>query len=192
MEFKKCEHCGEKIHIRSKKCPFCNEVVEENPAPEEIIREDAPEINDVAEENKEDEFKENEFKENDMQDAINQFKKGDNEVKENINFVVGNGEPKDYVYKAEVRHSIEYVEPMSNWFKVFISALCTFPLIGQLLGSFLGVYFVTYEDTDRRGFGKALITLSIVMFFIYCAYLAQMMTLMQNLDLEALYNSLGK
>ena len=35
MEFKKCEHCGEQIHIRSKKCPFCNEVVEENPAPEE-------------------------------------------------------------------------------------------------------------------------------------------------------------
>ena len=32
MEFKKCEHCGEQIHIRSKKCPFCNEVVEENPA----------------------------------------------------------------------------------------------------------------------------------------------------------------
>lgn len=191
MEFKKCEHCGEQIHIRSKKCPFCNEVVEENPAPEEIIREDEPEINNAVEENKEDETRENETKEN-IQDAINEFKKGDNEIKENVNFVVGNGEPKDYVYKAEVRHSIEYVEPMSNWFKVFISALCTFPLIGQLLGSFLGVYFVTYEDTDRKGFGKALITLSIVMFFIYCAYLAQVMALMQNLDLEALYNSLGK
>ncbi len=187
MEFKKCEHCGEKIHIRSKKCPFCNEVVEENPAPEEIIREDAPEVNSMVEENKEEQVKEK-----DVQDAINEFKNGDNEIKENVNFVVGNGEPKDYVYKAEVRHSIEYVEPMSNWFKVFISALCTFPLIGQLLGSFLGVYFVTYEDTDRKGFGKALITLSIVMFFIYCAYLAQVMALMQNLDLDALYNSLGQ
>ncbi len=185
MEFKKCEHCGEKIHIRSKKCPFCNEIVEENPAPEEIIREDEPiEQNTVQNENPMGEMNEEE-----VQDAINEFKKT-NQVKENVNFVVGNGEPKDYVYKAEVRHSIEYVEPMSNWFKVFISALCTFPLIGQLVGSFMGVYFVTYEDSDRKGFGKALITLSIVMFFIYCAYISQLMSLIQGLDLEPLYNSL--
>lgn len=185
MEFKKCEHCGEKIHIRSKKCPFCNEIVEENPAPEEIIKEAEP----VNESFNETENNLGEVNESEVQDAINEFKKN-NEVKENVNFVVGNGEPKDYVYTAEVRHSIEYVEPMSNWLKVFISALCTFPLIGQLVGSFMGVYFVTYEDSDRKGFGKALITLSIVMFFIYCAYLSQVMVLMQGLDLESLYNSL--
>ena len=29
MNYKKCEHCGEEIHIRSKKCPFCNQLVAE-------------------------------------------------------------------------------------------------------------------------------------------------------------------
>ena len=39
MEFKKCEHCGEQIHIRSKKCPFCNEVVEETIDVDKIVKE---------------------------------------------------------------------------------------------------------------------------------------------------------
>ena len=37
MEYKKCEHCGEEIHIRSKKCPFCNKIVSEVP---EIVEEE--------------------------------------------------------------------------------------------------------------------------------------------------------
>lgn len=187
MEYKKCEHCGEQIHIRSKKCPFCNEIVEEVPEATNIVEnQEEMTVSEVTEntENVQD-------NQNDIKEALNEFKKS-NELKENINFSIGNEEPKDYVYKAEVRHSIEYVEPMSNWFKVFISALCTVPLIGQLVGSFMGVYFVTYEDTDRRAFGKALITLSIIMFFIYCAYIGQVMVLMENIDLEALYNSLGQ
>lgn len=187
MEYKKCEHCGEQIHIRSKKCPFCNEVVEEVPEAINIVPNEEEKLESDVTGN--DENVRNDA--NDIQDALNEFKKS-NELKENINFSVGNEEPKDYVYKAEVRHSIEYVEPMSNFFKVFISALCTVPLIGQLVGSFMGVYFVTYEDADRRGFGKALITLSIIMFFIYCAYIGQVMMLMENIDLDALYNALGQ
>jgi len=38
MRYKKCEHCGEEIHIRSKKCPFCNQAVAEV-SPEEIKEE---------------------------------------------------------------------------------------------------------------------------------------------------------
>ena len=184
MEYKKCEHCGEQIHIRSKKCPFCNEIVEEVPEVENII-----ENKEEVSENNEIENTQNDG--NNVEKSFEEFKKN-NELKEKIDFTVGNAEPKDYVYRAEVRHSIEYSEPMSNWGKVFISALCTFPVIGQLLGSFLGVYFVTYEDSDRKGFGKALITLSIVMFFIYCAYFGQLMMIMEGLDLDALYNAIGK
>ena len=189
MEFKKCEHCGEQIHIRSKKCPFCNEIVEEVPI---IIDEEVKEENNENLENVEKE--ENNVPETeavDVQEAINEFKKNGNS-KESVSFAVGQGEPKDYVYKAEVRHSIEYVEPMSNWTKVFLTALCTFPVIGQLVGSFTGVYFVSYEDADRKSFGKALIVLSIVMFFIYLSYVGQVMMLMENIDLDALYNAIGQ
>lgn len=190
MEFKKCEHCGEQIHIRSKKCPFCNEIVEEVPEKVEGVIND--ENNENIENTAEDVVNEEQHPEAvDVQEAINEFKKNGN-TKESISFAVGQGEPKDYVYKAEVRHSIEYVEPMSNWTKVFLTALCTFPIIGQLVGSFIGVYFVSYEDTDRKSFGKALIVLSIVMFFIYLSYVGQVMMLMENLDLEALYNAIGQ
>lgn len=188
MEYKKCEHCGEQIHIRSKKCPFCNEIVEEVP---EKLEEEVVETQENKEENIVEEQMLKNSNDNNSEDIIDEFNKT-NETKGNINFAVGNEEPKDYVYKAEVRHSLEYVEPMSNWVKVFISALCTIPIIGQLIGSFMGVYFVTYEDTDRRSFGKALITLSIVMFFIYCSYIGQLMMIMENIDLDALYNSLGQ
>ena len=190
MEYKKCEHCGEQIHIRSKKCPFCNEIVAEVPV--EV------EENLEAQENIEiEEYAENKINEQEgasetsTEEAFDEFKKN-NELKENVNFAVGNGEPKDYVYKAEVRHSIEYVRPMSNWYKVFISAFCTFPIFGQLIGSFLGVYYVTNEDNDRKGFGKALIVLSVVMFLVYLSYVSQVMVLMENMDIYSLYNAIGK
>lgn len=190
MEYKKCEHCGEQIHIRSKKCPFCNEVVAEVP----VEVEENVQTHDNIETDGNTETKVNEQEEvNEIstEGAFDEFKKN-SELKENINFAVGNGEPKDYVYKAEVRHSIEYVKPMSNWFKVFISAFCTFPIIGQLIGSFLGVYYVTNEDNDRKGFGKALIVLSVVMFLVYLSYISQVMIIMENIDMDSLYNAIGK
>ena len=190
MEYKKCEHCGEQIHIRSKKCPFCNEIVAE--IPEQVEEEIVESKNNIEEtEANQVETSETEAKEKTSEEFLDEFKKN-SELKENVNFAVGNSEPKDYVYKAEVRHSIEYVEPMSNWFKVFISALCTFPIFGQLIGSFLGVYYVTNEDNDRKSFGKALIVLSIVMFLTYVSYVSQVMSIMGNMDMEALYNSLLK
>ena len=134
MNYKKCEHCGEEIHIRSKKCPFCNQLVAEveEKTEEQIEKE---ENNEEIIENKE----QNEVELN-KSEEINEEESN----KTNINgapphlvdFIATDKEPKDYVYKAEVRHSLEYTNPISNMAKVFISALCTLPIIGQLIGYF--------------------------------------------------------
>ena len=140
MEYKKCEHCGEEIHIRSKKCPFCNQTVEEVPPQEEIKEEEV--VNEVTENQEEPENSEN-LEENEADNSRfrvedNTFKPEegttvywektnnkqyyDSENPSKFNFEVGpNGEPKDYIYRAEVRHSLEYTQPMSNMVKVFLS-----------------------------------------------------------------------
>jgi len=189
MEYKKCEHCGEEIHIRSKKCPFCNQAVKEV-EPKEVIE-------DVVEENPLDES-DGESKntwENSNEssnESINYEKNNMTTPPPHINFEVGaDGQPKDYIYKAEVRHSLEYTTPLSNMAKVFIAALCTLPIIGQVIGSFLGVFFSTYEDSDRRSFGRALIFLSVFMGVLYFAYIRWTMNLLGELNLDELYNSLG-
>lgn len=198
MDYKKCEHCGEEIHIRSKKCPFCNQTVAE--VPEETIKEEGT----LAEESKMEETKEevlqeykevenkkeDDFSENFDENIEKTFSTNFNNTQPRINLEVGaNGEPKDYVYKAEVRHSLAYTKPLSNLAKVFISALCTIPVIGQLIGIFLGVFFSTYDDTDKRSFGKALIYLSIFMFLLYSLYIKYAMELLGNMDVNSL---LGK
>ena len=40
-------------------------------------------------------------------------------------------------------------------------------MFGQLIGIFFGIFFSTYEDRDRKSFGKALIILSIITFMVY-------------------------
>jgi len=190
MEYKKCEHCGEEIHIRSKKCPFCNqtvaEVVPEEIKEEQIVEESIKEENTFLSNNDTSEGASN-FNNEDMN-----YEKNNITVPPHINFEVGeNGTPKDYVYKAEVRHSLEYTNQLSNMSKVFIAALCTLPIIGQLIGSFMGVFFITYEDSDRRSFGKALIWLSIFMVVLYFAYIRYAMNLLGTIDVDSLYNSLG-
>jgi len=192
MVYKKCEHCGEEIHIRSKKCPFCNQTVAEV----EIVEE---ENENLTEENVTGEASES-VNENPISsenpfpnenEAIN-YDANNMSAPPHINFEVGaNGQPKDYIYKAEVRHSLEYTTPLSNTVKVFIAALCTIPVIGQFIGSFIGVFFSTYDDSDRKSFGRAIILLSICMVIFYLAYIRYAMQLLGNVDLNELYNTLG-
>ena len=143
MEQKVCENCGAKIHPRTVKCPICN-----------ILLTDASQIVD-------DEItpQDNIGKNIDIQitdsETINNKESIENVEPSNKSDV------KDYVYKAEVRHSLEYTKPMSNGLKVFITAISTLPMLGQFLGTFLGIFFCTYDDNDRKSFGKALIFLSI-------------------------------
>jgi len=201
MEYKKCEHCGEKIHIRSKKCPFCNQTVAE--VPEEVIKEDEVENENIEEiENKEEENpneleEENQSKIDDsfiggesttvFWEKTNNSRNYDPSDPSKVNIPLGpNGEPKDYIYKAEVRHSLQYTTPMSNLAKVFIAALCTIPVMGQLIGIFLGVFFSTYDEYDKRSFGKALIFLSIFMFAFYLLYIKWALRLIGSVDINSL------
>jgi len=58
--------------------------------------------------------------------------------------------------------------PMSNWVKVILSALAVFiPGIGQIVGIILGLVFVSNDiNADKRSFGAALITVSVVAFIL--------------------------
>jgi len=185
MEYKKCEHCGEEIHIRSKRCPFCNQTVKEV-EPQEI-KEDP-----IFEENTKNEYQEeNDALKNNIYNESTNYEKNNMAAPPHINFEVGaEGQPKDYIYKAEVHHSLEYTAPLSNMAKVFISALCTLPIMGQMIGIFIGVFFSTYEDSDRRSFGRSLIFLSIFMFFLYLAYIRYAMNLLGTIDMNALQDLL--
>jgi len=190
MNYKKCEHCGEEIHIRSKKCPFCNQLVAEveEKNEEEIEKEES--IQEINENKEQGEVEENKAEGTNRIEPDKVAMNG--ETPHLVDFIATDKEPKDYVYKAEVRHSLEYTNPISNMVKVFISALCTLPMIGQLIGTFLGVFFSTYEDTDRRSFGRALIFLSVFMFVLYIAYFKYAIELISTVDINSLYESLGK
>ena len=204
MEYKKCEHCGEQIHIRSKKCPFCNQTVAE--VPEEVIKEDEvekKELDEEVDENVENDEETNKLEDNQLNynndfftpkesttvfwEKTNNSKNFDPSDPARANIPLGpNGEPKDYIYKAEVRHSLQYTTPMSNLAKVFIAALCTIPVMGQLIGVFLGVFFSTYDEYDKRSFGKALIFLSIFMFAFYLLYIKWALQLIGSVDINSL------
>lgn len=146
MEYKICEKCGEKVHARTLKCPNCNTLLTEA---SKIVSDNPVEINEqpVIENNVDLKISDNGIEEKTSENA-----------QQNL---------KDYVYKAEVRHSLEYTAPLSNFVKVLLTAFSMMPIIGQFLGTFFGIFFSTYDDNDRRSFGKALIFLSIIMFIFY-------------------------
>lgn len=170
MGYKKCEHCGEKLHIRTRKCPFCNS----------IVPEDAPVVADDEGIN----IKEQEGRQEIVMDK-------DKETRETIiEDDIEKEDIKDYVYKAEVRHSIEYTKPMSNALKVFITAFATLPVFGQVLGGFFGVFYLTYEDNDRKSFGKALIVLSIIMFLLYAYSFMSFIEILKSVGAESIIKQL--
>ncbi len=57
---------------------------------------------------------------------------------------------------------------LSNWTKVFLSALAVIiPGIGQLVGIIVGLVMVANDsDSDRRSYGAALLTVSVLVFLI--------------------------
>lgn len=164
MEYKKCQNCGEKIHARTLKCPFCNSPVDEN-----------AEVYNDEDENATTQVQQDSSERESFDDKVSS-------KDPKIDLAIGaKDDVKDYVYKAEVRHSIEYTKPLSNAMKVFLSAFTTFPLMGQVIGGFFGVFFLTYEDNDRKSFGKSLIVLSIIMFLMYVYSLTSMQTMLSEL-----------
>jgi len=155
MEQKICENCGAKLHVRTMKCPICNVVLTEA---SQIINDEIQNSNLETTEN----IGENiDIKISDNE-TINNI-----EQPENNSDTTQNNPQKDYIYKAEVRHSLQYTEPLSNFLKVILTAFSMVPIIGQFFGTFFGIFFSTYDDNDRRSFGRALIFLSVIMFFFY-------------------------
>ncbi len=60
------------------------------------------------------------------------------------------------------------IKALSNWTKVMLTSLSVLlPGIGQIIGIVLGLVYVANDrDADRRSFGAALITVSIIAFII--------------------------
>lgn len=164
MNTKKCEHCGEEIHIKTKKCPFCGEIVE---IPE--IIEEAQEVK-TEEENVAGESNKGIFIDN---------KVGDDTSQEEML----NRELKTFIYNAEMRHAVERVKPLSNIIKVFLTAFCMLPFVGQVIGVFFGIFFLTYDDKDRKSYGKSIIALSIIMFCFYMYYAWSFYSMINNPEL---------
>ena len=61
---------------------------------------------------------------------------------------------------------------MSNWTKVILSALAVIiPGIGQIIGIIVGLVFVSNDvNADRRSYGAALLTVSVVTFIISAGF----------------------
>ena len=176
MEYKICENCEAKLHIRTLRCPNCNTLLTEA---SKIVT-DTPEVNEYDSiiqtniENKIDiEISEQEPQNNNM-------------IEEEPKDV------KDYVYKAEVRHSLEYTKPLSNFLKVILTAFSMIPLMGQFIGIFFGIFFSTYDDNDRHSFGKALIFLSIIMFMFYAYNLMMISQVLESGDFSSYFNNFIK
>lgn len=177
MEQKICENCGAKLHVRTMKCPICNAVLTDaSQIVNDEVQNDNLEINTNVGENIDIKISEEETVNNTTQTTVEP-------EKETIN------QQKDYIYKAEVRHSLEYTEPLSNFLKVILTAFSMIPILGQFLGTFFGIFFSTYDDNDRRSFGRALIFLSIIMFFFYTYSLMLSSELLANGELQNYLNN---
>lgn len=152
MKYKICENCEAKLHERTLRCPNCNTLLTEASK----IVDDTPET-EVPATNVQPNLG-NEFDAKISENDENNVKTSTADTSKDV---------KDYIYKAEVRHSLEYTAPLSNFIKVLLTAFSMFPIIGQFIGTFFGIFFSTYDDNDRNTFGKALIFLSIIMFMFY-------------------------
>lgn len=177
MEQKICEICGAKLHARTMKCPICNAVLTEaSQIVNDEVQNNNLDLNTNVGENIDIKISEEETINNIAQATIEPEKETTNQQK-------------DYIYKAEVRHSLEYTEPLSNFLKVLLTAFSMFPIIGQFLGTFFGIFFSTYDDNDRRSFGRALIFLSIIMFFFYSYSLMLSSELLTSGELQNYLNN---
>jgi len=173
MEYKICENCEAKLHIRTLRCPNCNTLLTEA---SKIVK-DTPEVDSY---------------ESIIQPNIESNIDVEISDQEPQNNKVIDENPKDYVYKAEVRHSLEYTQPLSNLLKVILTAFSMIPLMGQFIGVFFGIFFSTYDDNDRHSFGKALIFLSIIMFMVYAYNIMMISQILESGDYSNYLNNFIK
>ena len=180
MEYKICEKCEAKLHVRTLRCPNCNTLLTD--ASKIVINEPSDSENFQTTQNT-------------IGNEIDVKISNDDTITQQPTqspIVEQNNEVRDYVYKAEVRHSLEYTAPLSNFIKVILTAFSMIPIIGQFIGTFFGIFFATYDDNDRHSFGKALICLSVVMFLFYSYNLIEVSEILSNGELSNYLNNFIK
>lgn len=150
MDRKKCEYCGEEIHANSKRCPFCGSILK-NTFNEEGF--EAPPIPSDVPQEADDSGILKDVPVNNMEDKP--------EGEGSIQPVSQAGPPND----TGSRHEIA---PLGNGIKVLLSIISVLPGIGQLIGIIASIIYMSEEhDSDRKSFGKALLTASLVLFVIW-------------------------
>ncbi len=90
---------------------------------------------------------------------------------------------------------IGMIPPLSNWIKVLLAVTVPIlPGIGPLIGIIAGAIFMSNQDEDRKTFGQALLTVSIIVFIILCGccMLFSVAAQQTGSELDRLLNNLSK
>ncbi|HOQ16218.1 MAG TPA: hypothetical protein PLC16_00315 [Defluviitaleaceae bacterium] len=149
-----CRECGKILDENQKECPFCGTYLGDQTAKEETGLSSNP---------------------------LNQTNPGPS-TDNSFNYSSsGPGSSQDYGYKTTTDYSYSSMggtgsmnnnpyspmvtEPLNNWVKVILSFVSSWiPLVGIIAG----IIFMVKEDQDRKSFGQALLTMSIVVFVLCC------------------------
>lgn len=141
---KKCEYCGEEIHINSKRCSFCGSIVKGTPQKEEV--EIPPILLEAVDGSNEGIGASDLKKETAETEAVNYSNNRQNNFK-----------------------GLQNTQPLSNALKVFLSTISVIPGIGQIIGIIAAILYMSSDeqDIDRKSFGKALLIACLVLFVIW-------------------------
>ncbi|WP_058485040.1 C2HC5-type zinc finger protein [Defluviitalea phaphyphila] len=144
-----CKKCGKIIEDNIGKCPFCGAEINNSNATYAI--------------------EEKIFKEKDNQYIDAGSKVIERSISDDSYEEVFKGHTK---MSRKVNDNNYKVEPLNNWVKVTLSILILLiPVIGSIIDIIVAIVFMNNEDEDRKSFGYALLTYSIiflVIFFVCC------------------------
>ncbi|HOJ10173.1 MAG TPA: hypothetical protein PK733_06225 [Clostridiales bacterium] len=177
-EMRKCEYCGEDIHFKSSRCPFCGSLLKMN------ISNDTNSSTNI-----------NTNTNIDANADANADINADTNVDTNANaaYIQNNNvagidyEDRNYtgnIYNvdeytggSQTKNSYEDNKPapvpeyqLSNGMKVFLTVIASIiPGLGQVIGIIIAIVFMnSEEDPDRRSFGVALLVSSVIIFVFAC------------------------
>lgn len=138
----KCNYCGEAVTAGSRRCPYCGSLLD-HAVKEEVFNH-------------------------------NSRWEGQQESSEEKGFILV-GNPYDVSSRKAVSNMHEAQrekKPLGNGKKVFITIISTIiPGIGQLIGVISSIILMNNQyDEDRRTFGTALLTASLIFFVVTCFF----------------------
>lgn len=169
---KKCNFCGEDIDEGLRRCPYCGSLAKSKPyqgsgpAVDQAKYEGSGQNSRIAST-----FVVSPEGEVYKSEAADRGCSSDIHADENSKDVKNIGsfytkEAVDPIHRTETNLR---KEALSNGFKVFLTAFCTaIPGLGQLIGIIAAIMFMNSDNEDKSSFGTALLTASLVVFFISC------------------------